>query len=318
MLWLVRLKFKSGLKIGEGDLSHGGGIVHSDTLFSAILNQWVKLYDSDSIIDLILNLNANSPPFRISSAFPYLLGEYYLPTPYGNSELYMEKLKDIPYLELFNFLELAKGNQDRVKGRKLKNPMDDLISNFEAPRVTIDRISAATNIYQTPGRLINQIGGLYFLIELKDESFLNKLKVSVRMLGESGLGGDRSVGYGLFDPEFENIDGIDGWSEVFQKRNGEDIAYCTLSLCCPLTGEEVEAISYRILSRKGWIFSSSSTKQMKRRECKMFTEGSLFRSPVRGQVIDVTPSEFYSEHNIYRYGLVMLVQLVGPRKNAEV
>jgi CRISPR-associated protein Csm4 len=311
MLLLVRLKFRSGLKIGEGDLPTGGGILHSDTLFGAILNQWAKLYESDSIVDLILNLNVNSPPFRISSAFPYILGEYYLPTPYGNSELYMEKLKNLPFLELFDFLELAKGNDDWIKKKKLRNPMEDLISNFVAPRVTIDRISANTNIYQTPGWLMNKNGGLYFLIDLKDESFLRKLKVSVRMLGESGLGGDRSVGYGLFEPEFENIDGIEGWSEVFQKREGENIVYCTLSLCCPLTGEEAEAISYRILPRKGWIFSSSSIKQMKRRECKMFAEGSLFTSPIQGEIIDVTPSGYYSEHNVYRYGLGMMVEIVN-------
>ncbi len=311
MLLLVRLRFKSRLKIGEGDLFQGGGIIHSDTLFSAILNQWAKLYESEAIIDLISNLNTGSPPFRISSAFPYLLDEYYLPTPHGSSKLYMEKLKNIPFIELFNFLELVRGNEDGIRKKKLKNPLDELMSNFVAPRVTIDRITSATNIYQTAGWLINQIGGLYFLIDVTDAFVANNLKTCVSLLGENGLGGDRSVGYGRFKPEFETVDGIEGWSELFQKRNGENITHCTLSLCCPSAGEHVEAVSYRILSRKGWIFSSSSTKQMKRRESKMFTEGSLFRSPVRGQVIDVTPSEFYGEHNVYRYGLGFMTEIMN-------
>jgi CRISPR/Cas system CSM-associated protein Csm4 (group 5 of RAMP superfamily) len=47
--------------------------------------------------------------------------------------------------------------------------------------------------------------------------------------------------------------------------------------------------------------------QMKRRECKMFSEGSLFESSIKGCVADVTPSVFRQEHNVYRYGLGMMV-----------
>ncbi len=310
MFLLVKLKFKRAIQIGSGDLSQGDefrGILHSDTIFSAIVNEWVRIH-RDSVDELISNLNTDFPPFRISSAFPYLLEEFYLPTPYGTDELYMEKLKDVPFLELFDFIELADGNHERIKKKKLKNLVKDLITNFTAPRVTIDRITTTTNIYQTTGWLIKEGGGLYFLIDLKDESYRDKLELCIKMLGESGIGGDRSIGYGLFEAEFVQIDGMAGWTELFQKRDG-DISCYSLSLCYPSTNDEAkEAISYQIVSRKGWIFSRSSAKQMKRRECKMFVEGSLFKTPIKGEIVDVTPSEFRSEHNVYRYGLGMMIK----------
>jgi len=313
VLLLVKLRFKSAIRIGGGDIAHGEefhGIIHSDTIFSGIINEWVRIFGTHSIKNLFSNLNTDSPPFRISSAFPFYFNEFYLPTPIGTDELYMEKLKDIPFLELYDFLELAQGNLKSIRKKKLINPLDGLMFNVIAPRVSIDRISATTNIFQTSGWLMKEGGGMYFLIDLKDESLKNDLALCIKMLGESGIGGDRSIGYGIFDAEIEQANNIIGWSELFQKRADESKAFYTLSLCYPSKAEAKEAISYQILSRKGWIFSRSSAKQMKRRGCKMFAEGSLFNNPIKGGVVDVTPSEFHSEHDIFRYGLGMMVEII--------
>lgn len=312
MLLLVKLKFKRAIKIGEGDLSQGEEsrrILHSDTIFSALINEWVRIFGTDSTADLISNLTAGTPPFKISSAFPFHLDEYYLPVPCGTHALYMEKLKDVSFLELFDFLELSEGNQENIKKKKFMDPTEDLMVRHIAPRVTIDRTTALTNIYQLTGFITPDEGGLYFLIDLKDESLRKKFELCIKMLGESGIGGDRSIGYGLFNEEIINADEIPGWTELFQKKQG-DVSYYTLSLCCPVKEEAKEVISYQILSRKGWIFSRSSMKQMKRRECKMFAEGSLFKRPIKGQIADVTPKEFRSEHDVFRYGLGMMIEMI--------
>ncbi|MEW6617936.1 MAG: type III-A CRISPR-associated RAMP protein Csm4 [bacterium] len=320
MLLLARMRFKRAISIGGGDLSLGEGftgILHSDTIFSGIANKLAEIpsnYDGGySIKELISNLNTDSPPFRISSAFPYFMDEYYLPTPYGTGELYLEKLKDVPLIKLSDFLELASGNYERIKKKPLKDSVNELMVSFTAPRVTIDRITTSTNIYQTTGWLMNQDCGLYFLIDLKDELLKDKLLLCIRLLGESGIGGDRSIGYGIFDSELIEIDNLPEWSELFQERGGKNTSYYSLSLCYPSNNDEAkEAISYNILSRKGWIFSSSSIKQSKRRECKMFAEGSLFKSPIKGQMAKVAPSRFrQEEHEVYRYGLGMMVEIVN-------
>lgn len=314
MLLLVRLKFKSAISVGNGELSQGEnfkGILHSDTIFSALINEWVRIFgnNENEIENLISKLNSSTPPFRISSAFPYFLNYYYIPLPYGTEEIYMESLKEVKFLELFDFLSLAAGDHERLKKIRIKNPLDRIMYDFTSPRVTIDRTIASSNVYQSSGWLMHQDAGNYFLIDLKDEGIKDKLAVCIRMLGESGIGGDRSIGFGAFEADISNADDIDGWSELFKEREGGDVFYCSLSLCCPLNDEAKEAVSYRIVPRKGWIFSHSSAKQMKRRGCRMFAEGSIFKKPVRGQVVDVTPSIFRQEHNIYRYGLGMMIEI---------
>lgn len=308
MLLLVRLKFKSAFKIGGGETTQTDefqGIIHSDTLFSALLNEWVRLYPARDITALIEDV-----PFRLSSAFPYYLNNYYLPTPLGTSRLYMEKLKDIPFLELYDFLDLASGNNTRILSKELKNPLDEMLFNQTVPRVTVDRMTAATNIFESSGWVCKDGGGFYFLVALRDEDIRLELELCLKMLGQSGLGADRNVGYGLFESEIENIDNITPWPELFNNREAERTAFCALSLIHPSKEEAKDALSYRLLKRQGWIFSRSSAIQMKRRACMMFAEGSLFRNQIEGQMANVTPSEF-NDHQVFRYGLGMMVIFAG-------
>lgn len=311
MLFLVKLNFKGTLAVGDNEFGESNvlrGTVHSDTLFSGIVNQCVKIPDSYSIDHLISKLNSNSPPFRISSAFPYRGTEYYLPIPRGTDDLYMDISKDVPYLELSDFLELANGERGRLAKIPRKNPVNEFITGHISPRVTIDRLANVSNPYQRTGWKMAEGSGLYFLLDIQDETIKDTLELCVRMLGDAGIGSDRNVGYGTFDPEISPISDDSDWMELFLDRTGEQINYCALSLCCPANNREAkEAISYGIISRNGWILSNSSFMQMKRRECKMFSEGSLFRRPIEGRIADVTPSIFRQEHNVYRYGLGMMV-----------
>jgi CRISPR-associated protein Csm4 len=308
VLLLVRLKFKSAFRIGGGETTQDDefqGILHSDTLFSALMNEWVRLFPDDEFDKLVADI-----PFKLSSAFPYYINEYYLPTPIGTGKLYMEKLRDAPFLELYDFLDLANGNDKGILKKELNNPVDDMMFSLTVPRVSIDRISAATNIFESSGWFFKDGGGLYFLVELIDETISDKFALCMRLLGQSGLGADRSIGCGLFESEIENIDAGGPWTDLFGKRDGEKTAHCALSLICPSKEEAKEALSYRLLTRKGWIFSRSSTVQMKRRACKMLAEGSLLRKPINGGVASVTPMDFI-DHRVYRYGIGMMVKIVS-------
>ncbi len=308
MLLLVRLKFKSAFRIGGGETTQDDefqGILHSDTLFSAIMNEWVRLFSDDTVDQLVADM-----PFRISSAFPYSTNEYYLPTPIGTGKLYMEKLKNVPFLELYDFLDLAEGNYKTILNKELKNPVDEMMFIHTVPRISIDRISTSTNIYDSTGWLFKDGSGLYFLVDLRDTTFRDKFELCIKLLGDSGLGADRNIGYGLFESEIEEVDTAGAWAQLFVTRSGDKSAYCTLSLTYPFKDEAKEALSYRLLTRRGWIFSRSSTAQMKRRACKMFAEGSLFKKPIRGDIATVTPMDF-TDHQIYRHGIGLMVKIVS-------
>jgi CRISPR-associated protein Csm4 len=234
MLFLVKLNFKGMLAVGDNEFGESNvlrGTVHSDTLFSGIVNQWVKIPGLYSIDHMISKLDSNSPPFRISSAFPYRGTEYYLPIPRGTDELYMDISKDVPYLELSDFLELANGEMGRLAKIPRKNPVNEFITGHISPRVTIDRLANVSNPYQRTGWKMAEGSGLYCLLDIQDETIKDTLELCVRMLGDAGIGSDRNVGYGTFDPEISPISDDSDWTELFLDRTGEQINYCALSLC---------------------------------------------------------------------------------------
>jgi len=314
MRYVARLTFSGPISIGSGDSSQGDsfhGVIHSDTLFSAIANEWARTFEDEVPLDLLVErLNGSYPPFRISSAFPYFGGDYYLPTPLGSSPIYHEKLRDVPFLGLFDFMELAVGNEEYLRKRPLDDQLTDIVSPFVVPRVTIDRFTASTNIYQTSGHRFKPGGGLYFILEVNDEAIGKKLLSCIELLGGSGLGGERSVGYGRFTTEFIETDQLPGWNDVLNQSPEGASHWYSLALCCPRDhGEAKLARAYNLLTRKGWILSHSSMKQMKRRQCRMFGEGSIFNGAVHGMVAEVTPKDFEGEHRVYRYGIALLLQI---------
>lgn len=315
MRYIIKLLFKNGLHIGADLHSENTEsvslMIHSDTIFSAIANQWVTLPPKienkaiPQIKKIIEGLNSDSQPFLLSSAFPFVGEEYYLPTPVSSEPIFQKELKDIPYLELDDFTDIVQG---RFKDREFKDPVENIVSYFTNPRVTIDRMTASSNIYFSGGTNYNRYGGLYFILDIRDEDIKTPLFASIRLLEDSGIGGDRSVGYGSFSMKKKGIDSDPRWEKLWEENGGDKNVYCSLSLCYPRDPEEAKnALSYQLVPRKGWIFSNSSLVQLKRRECRMFGEGSLFKGFINGKMADVTPREYKEIHNVYRYGLPMLV-----------
>ena len=322
MRYLVKLRFKRGVHIGSDMATPGSEsiatMIHSDTIFSAIINQWVRLPNKgsngeniSSIEKLIEGFKNSLPPFLLSSAFLFKEEDYYLPAPIGTSQLFFKTLKDVSFLELDDFLYLANGDYEKLQDKIFDNPEDHIMSFFTNPRVTLDRLTNTSNIFSSSGITFKQ-GGLYFIVDFSDDTFLFPFFASLELLSYAGFGGDRSVGYGAFTFEKEPIDTHLRWSPIFQKKEGP-VSYCSLSLCLPHKIEENKALSYKMVPRKGWIYSSSIPIQLKRRECKMFSEGSLFSELIKGQIVDVSPEEFKEKefHPVYRYGLGMMVAIAN-------
>ena len=315
MYWLVKLTFRKALSTGEHDLTGDSwfdGIVDADTLFSALINQLVKQDSSNNtntnVDSLISDLNSDDPPFLLSSAFPFFDFDYYLPTPFGVSKIFQSRLKSIPFLRLNDFIALQEGRFEDVERKWDENLWNISWSTLNIPRITMDRRTLMAALYEVQGNYFISGGGLYFLIKIRDNSWNDSLKTCIMMIGQEGLGADRSLGYGQADIEIiEDLIEFESWQKLLQPLS-LDGKYVSLSTCCPKSAEEAAyAESYQLLTRRGWILSNSTAVQMKRRVCRMFAEGSIFRAFCRGQVADVTPAAFKSIHNIYRYGLPFYV-----------
>lgn len=187
------------------------------------------------------------------------------------------------------------------------------------PRVSLDRISSQSSLFfcqsvrfgtsefSERGRTLQVAGGLYFLFEVESEETVTRLRCCLDLLGEQGIGGERSLGYGRFESS--------GWdtAQALFPRIDKPEGFVTLSLYHPTAQEreklkeEGETMGYQLVRRGGWIDSPFITSQQRKKNCFMFEEGSVFRSEPRGEVFDITPVDSPGIHRIYRSGIAFSV-----------
>ncbi|MFP4120865.1 type III-A CRISPR-associated RAMP protein Csm4 [Coleofasciculus sp.] len=344
-LWkLVRINFgRHPVHFGEVGIGieETAERIRSDTLFSAWITAYVRLFGTDAVEDLLAEFRA-SPPVRMSSTFIYQqLGEmvlYYLPRPLihprnyptGDDLGFAKMYKKLEYLPLNIWQRWYQGEGftegDRVELEATANsgqggvPGDlheartfeygKTYQKHKLPKLAIDRLTHATNFYHTGLVKFEQApdySGLYFLLKFRTENpeLENRLYAAFQLLGETGIGGERSSGAGLFQ--------VDCWSDLppdwqqvvsFQEEN----SYCLMSLfwqssfASELSHELENHSYYEFRERGGWICSPFSGQQLRRKNVKMFIEGSVFPFVPGGELADVTPARFKS-HQVYRNGI---------------
>ncbi len=99
---VYRLKFKTQLHLGRATGAAQTGslglektetYIPADTLFSALCQTWATFYDTASLTDFLNQYIAEngSPPFTLTSAFPYVHDVYFYPKP-----LTLRESKDTP------------------------------------------------------------------------------------------------------------------------------------------------------------------------------------------------------------------------------
>lgn len=305
-----RAPFHLGTK--ENILEDTSEFIHSDTLFSAICNVYRLLYGKDELEELLNSYTNNTPPFLISSAFPYVNCEkdvLLFPLPKSvDLGRYVKDYKKYKKIELVSkdlFVKMIAGkanfensfliqsNKVLITSNEIKNTKEIKIwSTREVPRVAIDSKTSASSIYHF-GEVVYLNGGLYFLIDFKNSYYTKKVKAAIRVLGDEGIGGDRTYGKGIFKIKgFEPIK-----FDITSNRS-----FVTLSLYYPKP-DELHGLKgdYDIIKTGGWIYSIEGTTH-RRKVVRMFTEGSVFEKPIKmyGKLVPVAPSGF--SHDVYRYG----------------
>jgi CRISPR-associated protein Csm4 len=190
---------------------------------------------------------------------------------------------------------------EEVDYRQLIKETETLNKNIKTnvrSRVALNRITEESNLYFVGETVFNkELSGLYFAVECQHDIF-QKLKQLFEFLREEGIGGERSLGYGRFNAEYE---------ENFKIPNVADgEKYITLSLYSPKDQEELDnsAISYQLLRRSGW--SIIGEKHLLQKEVLMFSEGSVFHKPVKGRIVNVAPDG--QKQAIYKCGKAFLVK----------
>jgi len=184
------------------------------------------------------------------------------------------------------------------------------------PRVTVDRQTSASTVYGTGTTQFNRAGdlraGLYTVIEwlVNDADLRALVQKTFEQLGAAGIGGERSSGYGQFEPEFTDL-------KTWSIGAPDGSYFATLSPYHPRESEKVvigPGARYNIVLRRGWL-SLPGYQNLRRASARMIADGSVLCWPgdvkSLGDLVNVTPAPLQRENSptIYRYGLAFPVRI---------
>ena len=175
------------------------------------------------------------------------------------------------------------------------------------PRVTIGGQNAGSEIWHIETLGFNTKCGLWFAAAFDTPETQQKFETLLQVLGDTGIGGERNAGYGMFDVSVDEIE--------IPTYDGEQSV--TLSPICPKSPEQLESlragdVAYTLQSVPGW--GSKKTNNLHRKNVYLFLEGSVLHSCEErvGRLIDLKLDT--STHPVYRYGYAWHVDITRAGK----
>lgn len=312
----------------------------SDSLFAALVSRLVELKGSDAVKPWIDQFIKDPPIFVLSSAFPRAGKIRFFPKPIlplttegSDRSIRLKDLKRVKYISEQVFRSLIDGISltDAFQNSKslhdgavlysaaesgvLPEALDSVDSHIwmiePRPRVAIGRLDAKSNLFFTGRTVFSKDCGLWFAVRWFERS--KKLESDLAMLltdlGDAGLGGDRSSGFGSARIEPAG---------VIELPDAAGSSWITLSRYLPRR-EEINALlpgeaAYSIETVGGWV-DSPVRKSERRRSINMLAEGSILGSAKRqvpGQIVDLQPVYGGAKplgHEAWRSGLALAVGL---------
>lgn len=307
----------------------------SDTVFAALVAVAAETRVHRDAEELCEGFGESSagPPFLLSSAFPFAGDVRLLPVPKIRLNLRPRKglpklLKSLAYMSegVFGLVLRGESLDDVVGEENLLQDNTVLATAAErtrlerlpqgliwrvgsVPRVTVDRVASGSEIYHVGRVSFAPECGLYFQVRWRDDGWREPLEELLRLLGDAGLGGRRSVGHGQFDAMADRAVDLPPVDE-------EGSPFVTLSRYHPTLGELRSGVlaagaSYRLTAVGGWLSSPGEAAQ-RRRVVRMIDEGSVLRhvgQATYGDLCDVRPEYDAGPfaHPVYRYGFAFPV-----------
>ena len=307
------LNFRSPLHLGRRGvgLEETGISIPADTLFSAICQTWRTFYGEESLTEFLTQYEPDKPVL-LTSAFPLAGDIRFFPKPLidlkVDADADRKKLKKVRYLSERCFRQIVDDESITFDAAHLINDgqlwiHDDdkcphtVWKTDKRPRVTLDRQSSSSEIWHLKVVKFEEGCGLWFDAKFETEETQTQIETILRVLGDTGIGGERSAGYGLFDFHSKPAE---------PQPESELDRFVTLSPICPRDTDQLsaliqgDAIGYTLEERSGWIGSSEGSG-LRRQQVWMFAEGSVLNGNGAqvGRLVDLTPDS--CPHPVWRY-----------------
>lgn len=294
-------------------------IYHSDSLFSAVCSAMLQLGLGAEWLDATAAFSA-APAVRFGSLFPFI-GETLLAVPprslWPPPETARVRYKGahfVPLPVIESLLAEKPMDEDRwaVDGESeclvIANQGRGPFKVGLRSSAGVDRLNqGAVDLHSTACLEFTRAGGLWTLVQFADEDAVARWHAPVRsalqLLADSGLGGERSRGWGRSEtPEWQP------WKSPQAPETEQ--AYWLLSLYTPARRDSVDwkRGNYATVVRRGRIESSARWGEEKQ-PTTMIAEGSvlLASSQPRGAATNVAPEGF--PHPVYRAGFAVTVPI---------
>lgn len=326
---IYRLKFNTQLhtgrdtgsaQVGSLGLEKTETYIPADTLFSAICQTWTTFYNAQTLNTFLKGYvkTSNQLPFMLTSAFPYASDIYLYPRPLTWYEKTKES-KGVRFVSQSIFQNIITGNPpsfckdhlindgvvwvSSAEKERLKtlycNDEDDKVAIWETnirPRVTIGSRNAGSEIWHVETVQFNDHCGLWFAAKFDNDITKQNIETLLRVLGDTGVGGERNAGYGMFDFEKAKI-------EMPQVKTADH--FITLSRMSPKSSVQLGQlltgnVAYNLIELSGRMTNTDS--DTRRKQIHLMTEGSVLHTeeePV-GRLVDFKPDDCL--HPVYRYG----------------
>ncbi len=310
----MRLRPTGPWRAGQraGDRERVDGVYHSDALYSAVTLAMGSLGWMEEWLDATARAADSAPAVRFSSLFPFLGDQRLIPPPRsawppsGAGKLYAKGAKLVP-------LEVArKGvvNESRwaVDGASECMLPAGMMAPFEVAihsAAAVDRITGQAEPHRMACLEFAPNAGWWGLIDISEyliseNLWETRVKSALRLLADSGFGGERSRGWGRSaEPQFSDASGL-------FRTEGHPGVWWLLSLYSPHESDTVDWSrgDYSTVTRAGWTDSRAGS--VKKKHARMIEEGSVLMAPsLRGRAVNVAPEGF--AHPAWRSGVAFAV-----------
>lgn len=204
------------------------------------------------------------------------------------------------------------------RGREHALRRQEVYAQQQVPRVTVERVGSASDIYHVGRTTFAEGCGLWFGVAWREAEptlpngacWREAFRTALGLLADDGLGGERAAGYGAFEVAREGTLKLPaptaGGIGLLLSRYHPREAELPDSLDGPGT-------AYQLVAVGGWLRSWDGAAQ-RRKRLWMVEAGSTIRMPEDGQcggVVDVRPEYEASEtrfpHPVWRAGLGLAV-----------
>ena len=310
---IVKLCFTAPVHLGEGLLESAGKTLCADTLFSALCHE-ILLCEGESALNALVSA-AKRGDFRISDAFPFSGAVYYLPRPActvqsetenadASAGKHFKKLRFLPVTALRTYLDGALSAEEAIA---YHDAVKEIGEEFLQTNVRVPEDPAQdSDPYYVGGFRFRPGCGLWLLLCAENPQQMERYLALFSALGYSGIGGERSSGFGRFQMQAEELPAP--LADLIQ--GGGSGILMSLSVCLPGDDELEAAVSdagYMLIRRSGFVASETyAQKPQKKNDLLMFAAGSCFRRPFCGDIYDVSVN---GSHPVYRYGLPLFISL---------